>query len=163
MQDSSLPPAGILRRLGALIYDGLLVIALWFLGTALLLPFTHGEAIPSSGPMNAAYQLYLAVICFLFLAWFWTHGGQTAGMKAWRLRVVTTDGKRFGWRRAALRFGASLLFWLPAYWQPWAGFGLWLLAFGWMLVNDARLTWYDRLSGTALQVLPKGVKARDVA
>ena len=37
-----------MRRLAALLYDSLLLLALWFIATALLLPLTGGEAIHST-------------------------------------------------------------------------------------------------------------------
>ncbi|OGI41569.1 MAG: hypothetical protein A2150_00620 [Candidatus Muproteobacteria bacterium RBG_16_64_11] len=43
---------------------------------------------------------------FLFYGWFWTRGGQTLGMRAWRLRLTRADGGPVTWRRAALRIGA---------------------------------------------------------
>lgn len=72
--------AGILRRLGALLYDWLLIIAIWFLQTALLLPFTHGEALPQQG---IAYWLYVAMLYLTalgFFLFFWRKSRQTLGM-----------------------------------------------------------------------------------
>jgi uncharacterized RDD family membrane protein YckC len=73
----------------------------------------------------------------LFFCGFWSHGGQTVGMRAWRIRVVRDDGRPLGWPRAALRFGAGLLAALPA------GLGLW-----WGILDDRRRGWHDRLTAT---------------
>ena len=60
-----LPPCGLLRRTGAMVYDGILLFAVLFLATALLLPFTHGAAIKSG---NYFYLGYLLLISYLYFA-----------------------------------------------------------------------------------------------
>ena len=84
----------LLRRLGAMVYDGLLLVALWFVATAIWLPFTGGEAIPYPGLL----RVWLLAVSFVFFGWFWTHGGQTLGLRAWRLRVERADGAPLTWR-----------------------------------------------------------------
>jgi len=66
MNMTSAPSAAGLIRLGALLYDWLLIIAIWFLQTALLLPFTHGEALPQAGWAHRVYvtMLYLSALGF---------------------------------------------------------------------------------------------------
>jgi len=128
---------GFLRRLAAQVYDLLLLIALLFLATALLLPFTAGEAI--SAQQTLIYRIYLAVISFLFYGWFWTHGGQTLGLRAWKIKVLTFDQKPISWIQALLRFASALV--------SWSFFGL---GFLWILVDKNRRSWHDHLSKTAL-------------
>ena len=81
--------AGVLRRLGAMLYDLLVVLALMFVVTALFLPLTGGEAITpgASGVLERIYQAALLLAVVLFFGVFWTWRGQTVGMLAWRLRV----------------------------------------------------------------------------
>ena len=112
MMDSttlSTKPAGLLPRIGAAIYDGLLLIALFFLATALIDPFMPDGHVPAGALW---FQLCLLWVAFLFYGWFWTHGGQTLGMRAWRLRAVDLAGKPMRWPRAALRFVCALLAWM---------------------------------------------------
>ena len=81
----------------------------------------------------------------MFYAWFWTHGGQTLGMQAWKLRLQRLDGGPVSLWQALLRFLAafpSLLL-----------FGLGML---WMLVDRERMTWHDRVSESVIVRLPKG-------
>lgn len=132
---------GLLRRLAAILYDSLILLALLILSTFPLMLFTHGEPIPAG---NHAYTFYLLVVAWLFFAGFWTHGGQTVGMRSWRLRLATADGRPVGWRRATLRFLAALL--------SWAALGL---GFLWQWLDSEGLCWHDRLSGTMLQLLPR--------
>jgi uncharacterized RDD family membrane protein YckC len=134
----SLPSApGFLRRLAALIYDLFLLIALLFLATTLLLPLTTGEAI--SAQQLLIYRIYLAVISFIFYGWFWTHGGQTLGLRAWKIKVLTLDQKPINWYQALLRFVTAIV--------SWGFFGL---GFLWILLDKDRRSWYDHLSKTAL-------------
>ena len=62
MQDANNPAraAGLLRRLAALFYDSLLLLALWFIATALLLPFTGGEAVAPNNPLLPTYLLFIS-------------------------------------------------------------------------------------------------------
>ncbi len=112
--------------------------AVLFAGTALVLPFTGGRAV---APGSGWYQAYLVALSFLYFGWFWTHGGQTVGMRAWRLRLrVRGDGADpVLWRQALARFLAAGL--------SWAALGL---GFAWALWDRERLTWHDRVSGTVL-------------
>lgn len=131
---------GLLRRLLAMAYDGLLMFALLMVASALLIPFQHGQAV---APGNHLYQLYLLYVMYLFLAWFWVHGGQTLGMKAWRIRLVSDDDKPIGWTRATLRFFLSLLSW-----------GLLGFGFLWSLVDREKRCLHDILSHTRLIKIP---------
>ncbi|ADJ28579.1 RDD family protein [Nitrosococcus watsonii] len=135
---------GLFRRLGAIFYDSLLLIATWFLFTIFALPLTAGEAIPAG---NILYRLYLLLIALAFFGGFWTHGGQTLGMRAWRIKVQQPNGQLITWRQALLRFGAAFLSWLPL------GAGFW-----WVLIDKEGQTWHDRLSTTTLVLVPKKAK-----
>ena len=119
-----------------MVYDGVLVVAVWMVGTAALLPFTGGEAIRSG---ESWYSVYLMVLAFGYFGWFWVHGGQTLGMRSWRLRLVGTEERRVRWGQAVVRFLGACLSWLAL------GAG-----FLWALVDPCRRTWHDRLSGTLI-------------
>ncbi|MCK4951841.1 MAG: RDD family protein [Gammaproteobacteria bacterium] len=124
-------PAGILRRIGAFSYDCLLLLAILFVTTALLLPFTEGEAIKTG---NMLYSIYLFIVAFLFYGWFWTHGGQTLGMRAWKIRVEQLNGHDITWPQALHRFILMCM-----------TFGLGLL---WCFTNRERQAFFDRLTAT---------------
>ena len=138
---TDLPNASLLRRLAAILYDGLLLIALLFIAAAVVLPLTGGEAVHSGNPL---FTSYLFIVAFVFYAWFWTHGGQTLGMRAWRLRVVRYDGGPISLWQALLRYLVAYVSWVAL------GAGFW-----WSLVDREKLTWHDRYSQTKLIVLPK--------
>lgn len=134
-------PAGLLPRLLAMVYDGLLVAAALSIATAMLLPFTHGQAI---APHHPAYRAYLLGVWYLFFGWFWTHGGQTLGMRAWRLRVERTDGTSLNWVVVLSRLLAATL-----------SAGCLGLGYAWALIDPKRRTWHDVLTGTRVVRLPK--------
>jgi uncharacterized RDD family membrane protein YckC len=99
-------PAGLFRRLAAFFYDLLLAIAIAFIATAAMLPLAHGEAILTA-TQGFVGHLYHAVLLFAVFTYFgrcWTRSGQTLGMKAWRIRIESNDGRRLGWGAAILRF-----------------------------------------------------------
>ncbi|NIP72609.1 MAG: RDD family protein [Gammaproteobacteria bacterium] len=97
-------PAGLLRRLGALFYDALLTFAVLFAATAAAMALSGGELRYAS----PAFRSYLVLVVFLFFGWFWTHGGQTLGMRAWRIRVQGERGGSIQWWQALIRFAAGV-------------------------------------------------------
>ncbi len=101
-------PASLFRRLAAMVYDGLLLLAVLFVSTAIVLPLTGGEAV---GAGNPVFMTYLFLVSFFFFAWFWTHGGQTLGMRAWKIRVQRLDGGPISWSQALLRYMVGLISW----------------------------------------------------
>jgi len=127
---------GLLRRLAAILYDSLLVFSILFFATLIFLPVTGGEAIAGT---NHLYHVYLSVCCYLYFTWQWLRGGQTLGMKAWRIRVVTFDGVHINWKQASLRFLLACASWLML------GAG-----FVWMFFDRDNLAFHDRFSGTKL-------------
>ncbi|HSD96209.1 MAG TPA: RDD family protein [Sulfuricaulis sp.] len=140
-----LPPPGLLRRLGAMAYDILLLLALLMM---LSYPYVWltGGAKPGLF-VKTLYQLYLLAICFLFYGGFWVRGGQTLGMRTWRIKLVRSDGGSITWMIALKRFAYALLSLLC--------FGL---GFLWVLYDRDKLAWHDRWSGTRLILIPKAQK-----
>ena len=132
----------LLRRIGAMLYDGLLILALMFLTTLPFIAARSGEPVETSD--NLLYQVILAVVVFGFFVGFWTRSGRTLGMQSWRLQLVGSDGDRPGFGAATIRFFAALLSWLPL------GLG-----FLWQLWDSDQLTWHDRISKTRIVYYPK--------
>ena len=130
------------RRLAAMLYDGLLVLALLFLATLPFIALRGGE--PVEGDNNLVYQLILCLVIYGFFVGFWVRSGRTLGMQSWRLQLETMDGSKVNLRVATLRFFASLVSLIPA------GLG-----FFWALWDKDRLTWHDRISKTRIVYYPK--------
>lgn len=129
-------PCGLLRRLAAIVYDSMVVIALMMLATMLAMPAGLGGRTAMKDPV---YTTYLLAVWFLYLAWCWRKGGMTVGMRAWRIRIEDLNGHRPGWGKSALRFLVSLLS------AALAGMG-----FLWSLFDRSKRTWHDIVSGTRL-------------
>jgi uncharacterized RDD family membrane protein YckC len=146
MSEASIRQAGVLRRFGAMFYDLLLVIALLFVVTALLLSLTGGEAITSErfGAFEYVYQALLVAVIIGFFGLFWTRRGQTLGMMAWRLKVVREDGALLSWSDVLKRLGAAIV--------SWAALGI---GYFWIWIDRDRLAWHDRWTRTRVIVLPK--------
>lgn len=138
MSSTTGKPAGLLRRLGAMVYDALLVLAMWL---ATLFPLV---AFNNDSVGGATVQSLLFVELFAFFAYFWVARGQTLGMLAWRLQLVSLepDG-RVTLKQALLRFIGAL--------ASLATLGLGYL---WLLMDKERRAWPDLLSGTRILYLP---------
>jgi len=133
--------AGFARRFAALLYDGFLLAALLMMFTAAALLFTRGEALLHE-TVGAWVYLYRAGLVGVVAAYFvlhWVHGGQTLGMRAWRLIAVDPAGKPLRYGAALLRFGCALLAWAPA-----------ALGVLWLYLDADRLPLHDRLSDTRI-------------
>lgn len=89
----------LLRRIAAFLYDCLLLVALFFLITALAIAFNDGQAI-----QHVLFYFALLFIAFIFFDGFWRHGGQTLGMRAWRLKVESTNDEKITLKQSAVRF-----------------------------------------------------------
>lgn len=138
-------PAALPWRLLAAVYDALPVLALWMLASAIVLVL-HGNQ--PFAPWSAG-QLALWLLCWLLTGLYavlsWRRGGQTLGMRPWRLRVVDASGGLASLRALWLRYAVATL--------SLAAGGL---GFLWSLLDRERRTWHDIASGTRLVRLPKG-------
>ena len=128
-------PASLLRRLGAIFYDLLIVSAIWFFTTIFWLAFgvTFGH------PLYPAYILFLYLSVFIYFAWCWIYKTQTVGMKVWKIKLTRTDTRRFGWMAAMAR-SIVAIFSLLLF-----GAGFWSALF-----NPNKLTWHDKFSTSRL-------------
>ena len=95
-------PASLLRRLGAILYDALLILALLFLATIPFIALRNGEPVEASG--NLPYQLVLGAVIFVFFVGFWMRSGRTLGMQSWGLQLETADGQVPTLAQASIRF-----------------------------------------------------------
>lgn len=131
--------ASLFRRLAANFYDLLLLLGVLFIVSAIAVAINDGVAVK-----HPAYYLALFLVSFCFFGWFWTHGGQTLGLRTWRLKLISDNSEGITWKQAALRFTCAFVAYLPA--------GLGLL---WMLIDKDKLALHDKLSTTRLITMPK--------
>ncbi len=150
--DSTAPPRALIGwRLLALCYDFWPALALWML---LSLCFTLGYTIlgqhdPHQNiPPLSGLQAALWLACWLAAGGYavisWRRGGQTLGMRPWRLRVVAADGGAPSWCALCLRYAVGTLSLLLA------GLGFW-----WAWFDRDHRTWHDHASGTWMQRQPR--------
>ncbi len=129
-------PASLKRRLAAMLYEFLLLIALSMLASFAYLPIfgsIHGPF------QKAVFQLYLLLVMLIYFVVFWKRGGQTLAMKTWRIRLVRLDGGPLSTAQCVIRFSLATLGLLCA------GAG-----FIWALIDADRQFLHDRLCGTRL-------------
>lgn len=150
---------GFIKRILVAGYDGLLLVAVTFFSLALVMALFVWLA-PSSffidpslletpkmielsdlGRLvgSSIFVVHCVAVSFFFYGWFWTHGGQTLGMRAWNLYLIKEDGKFIDWKIAAVRYCAALV--------SWAVFGL---GFTWILLNSRKLAWHDIATKTQI-------------
>jgi uncharacterized RDD family membrane protein YckC len=127
-----------MRRLAAIFYDSLLLIAVFFCATFILISSIGTEGVDSG---NILYQIFLIFLAYLYFCWHWVKGRQTLGMRSWYIYVVNESNTTLNWKQASLRYLASLL-------------SLILLGLGfvWALFDKDKLALHDRLSKTKLVV-----------
>ena len=151
---TSIKPGALVGwRLLALFYDFWPVLALWMLAsTAFTLGYTflgHHDArqnIPPFSPLWWLLWLTCWAVAGAYATASWRGGGQTLGMRPWRLRVMAGADVRPSWTQLWVRYAIGTLSLLLG------GLGFW-----WAWFDRERLTWHDRASGTRLV---RGLKQR---
>lgn len=134
---------GLVRSAGAMFYDALLLFSVWYVATALVVWARGGESV---APGDPGFTALLAACAYLYFAGQWTRGGQTLGMKTWRIRLSVQGGNAPpGWWQASLRFTVAVCSALAL--------GLGYL---WALWDRDGLTLPDRLSGTRRRLADEG-------
>ena len=137
-------PAALHWRLFAMIYDLLPMLGIVFAVAAFTLLLRGGTPVQPNS-LGAWLELLLMLAAgFGYFGLSWRRGGQTLGMRAWRLRAVDAQGNPPGWAAIALRFGIGAVS-LAA-----AGLG-----FVWVLIDRERRSWHELASGTLTVRLPK--------
>lgn len=138
--------ASLTKRLAAGIYDLLPLIGLW-MATAVVVLFAFGVQ-TDVAHLSSAYRItlqlaLLAVTCGYFCV-SWVRGGQTIGMRAWRLRVVSAAGGALPWTRALLRFFVAI--------ASVTAIGL---GFFWCLIDEEGRAWHDIAAASRVISVPR--------
>lgn len=136
------PRALVGWRLLALFYDAFPVLALWFAVAAVFVGL-HGDSV-RGGWLGLLEFACLWLVTGAYATLSWRRGGQTLGMRPWRLQVVSAAGGAPGWGALWLRYLAGQASLLAA------GLGFW-----WAWFDRGRLTWHDRASGTRMRRLDR--------
>lgn len=151
----SLPPAGLLRRIGALLYDGLIILAVEMMAAGAIVALLHAlmamgifsvggyedvsDFLTNHPIWSPVYTAYLAAVWIYFFVYFWTRAGQTLGMRAWKLHLCSEDGSPISVTQALIRIATS-------------GFGLANLL---VPLDPKKRGFHDIWAKTKVVVLPK--------
>ena len=137
---NSLPKAyrklGLFRYLAIIFYDIFLLSSVLIFAGFVAVALNGGKAISHD---NVFFLCYLIIVSFLFYGWCWTKGGQTLGMRAWHVWLVSCDNKKITWRQAFMRFSVAILSCLTM------GLGFW-----WQYISKNKRSWPDMASNTTL-------------
>ena len=131
--------AGLARRIGALGYDALLILAIWMTTLFVVIAFNNGEAVSAWW-----VPVILYVECVSYYLYSWLKTGQTLGMRTWRLKLVDEQGFSPTMQNLLLRL-------LVAPFSA-AALGLGYLAYYW---GTRQQTWHDQVSQSYVVLLPK--------
>jgi len=128
---------GLMRRLAAILYDALLITALWMMMGGLLMFINNNQIIES--PL---LPFLLPVLIFAFFTKFWMSNGQTLGMQTWKIKLVSIDESAVSLKQSSIRLMGAAVSWACL------GLGYW-----WAIFDKDRLTWHDRWSNTRLVIV----------
>jgi uncharacterized RDD family membrane protein YckC len=152
MSDTNYATAPLSRRLAAMIYDGLILIALYIMAgfaVVAVIKATNNNQFP--GELPAAVNLSLMfIIAFFYYSDSWRRrNGQTVGMKAWGLKLVNDNGGRLQLSQCMLRVGTGFF--------SLAIFGL---GFLWALIDKKQRSWHDIASVSHQVFIPKEMRQK---
>jgi uncharacterized RDD family membrane protein YckC len=160
MQDNAIAsPAPFLVRIAAMIYESLLVTAVVFVASFIIIPVVGEMHAPWQRHL---FQVYILGILFTYFSAFWLRSGQTLAMKTWRIRLLDQTGGTLSLKQAVLRFVLAGFFpalALTGYWWTHTSIFFWIffagLSFLWALVDRDRQFLHDRIAGTRLVRVPR--------
>jgi uncharacterized RDD family membrane protein YckC len=144
MSAQNSPP--VWRHMLALLYDTFLIIPLIMAANALLMAiyvnlFMNFDTTQEIRLPAGAVQV-VVILCIALFYWiFWRRGGQTLGMQAWRIKLVSNEGAQLTTPQIALRLVGALLSGL-------------IVGILWKYLDRDGYYWHDRLSKTHLILLP---------
>ena len=156
---AALVTPGLARRLAAFVYEGMLMFALTMVAGFLFSSLTQQRHALQG---RHGLQAFLFVMMAIYFTWFWSRGGQTVAMQAWRIRLVMANGDPVPQRRALLRYLLAWLWFVPALAAAQAadiqgGASLTVMALagvlayaGLIYLRPDRQFWHDSVCGTRL-------------
>ena len=124
------------RRLLAMIYDAVILLGLLILASAVALPFGNAHKVALH---DFWFTLWLLLVCFAYLGGCWRYAGMTVGMRAWRIKLVSSDDQQVSWLKCLMRFFVGAL--------SLAVLGIGIL---WSLVDKKNRGWHDLAARTLL-------------
>jgi uncharacterized RDD family membrane protein YckC len=138
----NIPKAGFWIRVVAALVDSLVVTVLQFILVFLLLAVlgladqaTNGDTKEVVAILAGAFSTLIGVIYYVF---FTGYCGQTPGKMALRIKVMRTNGKDIGFKRALLRevvgkFISTIVL---------------CIGYIWVAIDPQKQGWHDKIAGT---------------
>jgi uncharacterized RDD family membrane protein YckC len=105
-------PAGMLLRLAAMTYEGVLLFGVVFVVAYAVLALARWTY-PLAGAQRVVLQAILFVTLGAYFVYQWTRTGQTLAMKSWHLRLVDSKGRPPSVGRAIGRYLAAWHLFVP--------------------------------------------------
>jgi uncharacterized RDD family membrane protein YckC len=122
------------KHVAALIYDIFPILALFLTTSLVLVLIRQGSEVQ---PRTLWMQLILFAEVFLYFTYSWKKGGQTLGMRAWKISIQ--DHHLISWSLITLRFMVGVISTLLF------GLGLWSRKF-----STTKTTWMDAVCGQSV-------------
>jgi uncharacterized RDD family membrane protein YckC len=91
-------------RLLSLVYDAVPLLALLMISSAVLVTINRGRTVESVPWLAGLEFAALWAVCGTYFVVSWRRGGQTMGMRPWRLKVVAADGRLASARALWIRY-----------------------------------------------------------
>ena len=133
-------PAGFLKRVLALAYDSLLIVAI-ILVLSWLPVFLNGGDAPEPGSALSLIQFFIFIFVGpIFYSYFWiANKGQTTGMQAWKIRLISINETKLNAKQTFIRCLISVISFLF--------FGI---GYFWILYDKNNLSWSDIVTKTKI-------------
>ncbi len=141
MADSTSAPTtpGLPRRIGSMLYDALLLIAVVFIAG---FAFSALTSFRGSGPLRHVFQLFIVCVIAGYFLIFWLKSGQTLAMKTWRIKLVSASEEPLDAKQCLVRIvvaTAGIIGFGAGIWWAWCD-------------RDGQFL-HDRIAGTRLVML----------
>lgn len=137
-------PAPLGWRVLALVYDIVPLLALLMIASALLVTVNGGRTVEHAPWLAGLEFAAFWAVCGAYFVASWRRGGQTMGMRPWRLKVVAADGRLAPVRALWIRYLVGCL-------TP-------LVGWAWCLFDADKRALHDIAAGTVFVRL-RGDKA----
>ncbi|HPB91781.1 MAG TPA: RDD family protein [Rugosibacter sp.] len=116
------------------IYESLILVAIWVLGTAVFLSI---NGVSGSEMSRWSLRIFLWALSGFYFVWCWIKSGQTLAAQTWKVKLVNAQSAPLSLNHAILRYVLATVSLLV--------FGL---GFLWAVFDKDHLFFHDRLLNT---------------
>ena len=125
--------SSIWKHYAAFFYDLFPILGILLLTGFITLLFRNGQEVP---PGTLWFNIITSFEILLYYVYSWKVGGQTLGMRAWRIKIVSNDGNNgISWKNSLIRFVVGVFSTVTL------GFGIF-----WKLFSKDNKSWMDLIS-----------------